>query len=93
MNPDEFTLRELVKMAEGRGRLEWGQTSCLMALVVNILRDPNKTKAVKPGDFNPYLQKAKPVQRVNIAQLKAMLGGNAHQIVPGERICPLSGRQ
>ncbi|MGE4300389.1 MAG: hypothetical protein AB7F40_02175 [Victivallaceae bacterium] len=93
MNPDPFTLRELVKMAEGRGKMEWGRTSCLMALVANILRDPKKSKPVKPADFNPYLQKAKPVQRVNIAQLKTMLGGNAHQIVPGERICPLSGRQ
>ncbi len=73
MNPDEFTLRELVKMAEGRGRLEWGQTSSLMALVANILRDPNKTKAVKPGDFNPYLQKAKPVGKITLAQLRGML--------------------
>ena len=90
MNPDEFTLRELVRMAEGRGRLDWGRTSCLMALIANILRDPKKTKAVKPGDFNPYFQKQKPVQRVNIAQLKAMLGGNVQQIVNGERICPIS---
>lgn len=90
MNPDEFTLRELVRMAEGRGRLDWGRTSCLMALVANILRDPKKTKAVKPGDFNPYFQKQKPVQRVNITQLKAMLGGNVRPIVKGERICPIS---
>ena len=72
MNPDEFTLRELVRMAEGRGRLDWGRTSCLMAIVANILRDPKKTKAVKPADFNPYFQKQKPVMRVTMAQLKGM---------------------
>ena len=73
MNPDPFTLRELVNMAEGRGKMEWGQTSCLMALVANILRDPNKTKAVNPGDFNPYLQKAKPVMKITMAQLRGMI--------------------
>ncbi len=73
MNPDPFTLRELVKMAESRGRLEWGRTSCLMALVANILRDPKKSKPVKPGDFNPYSQKAKPVMKITMAQLKGMI--------------------
>ena len=73
MNPDSFTLSELVKMAEGRGRLEWGQTSCLMALVANILRGPKKSKPVKPGDFNPYLQKAKPVMKITMAQLRGMI--------------------
>lgn len=61
--------------------MEWGRTSCLMALIANILRDPKKTKPVKAGDFNPYFQKQKPIQRVNVAQLKAMLGGNVRQIV------------
>lgn len=73
MNPDPFTLRELVRMTEGRGRLEWGQTSCLMALVANILRDPKKSKPVKPADFNPYSQKAKPVMKITMAQLRGMI--------------------
>jgi hypothetical protein len=62
VNPDPFTLRELVKMAEGRGKMEWGQTSCLMALVANILRDPKKGKISTPADFNPYFQNRKPVK-------------------------------
>ncbi|OQA79896.1 MAG: hypothetical protein BWY31_04138 [Lentisphaerae bacterium ADurb.Bin242] len=62
MNPDGFTLRELVRMAEGRGKLEWGQTSSLMALVANVLRDPKKGKISKPADFNPYFQDRKPVK-------------------------------
>lgn len=48
-------------MAEGRGKLEWGQTSCLMALLVNIFRNPKKSKGATPADFNPYMQK----KRVN----------------------------
>ena len=34
MNPDPFTLRELVWMVEGRGKFEWSQTASLMALAV-----------------------------------------------------------
>lgn len=73
MNPDPFTLRELVKMAEGRGKMEWGRTSCLMALVANILRDPKKSEPVKPADFNPYSKKAKPVMKITMAQLRRMI--------------------
>jgi len=62
VNPDEFTLRELVLMAEGRGKLEWGQTSNLMALIANVLRDPKKGKISKTADFNPYFQNKRPVK-------------------------------
>ena len=41
-------------MAEGRGQLEWSQTSALLALTANAHRDPKKTRAFKPSDFNPY---------------------------------------
>jgi len=41
-------------MSEARGKLEWGQTSNFMALVANLMRDPNKSGAAKPEDFNPY---------------------------------------
>ena len=34
-------------MADGRGKMEWAQTSNLMALIVNVMRDPKKSKAVK----------------------------------------------
>ena len=42
MNPDPFTLRELVWMVS------------LMALAVNLMRDPKKGKAASPADFNPF---------------------------------------
>lgn len=41
-------------MAEGRERSEWGRASCLLALIANVNRDPKKTKAFKPADFDPY---------------------------------------
>ena len=41
-------------MAEGRGQIEWAQTSALLALTANAHRDPKKTRAFKPSDFNPY---------------------------------------
>ena len=43
MNPDPFTLRELVWMV-----------ASLMALAVNLMRDPKKGKAASPADFNPF---------------------------------------
>ncbi len=74
-------MRELVQMAEGRGKMEWTQTSCLMALIVNILRDPKKGKSAKPADFNPYFQRKKPVQKVTMGELKMMLGSRTREVV------------
>ena len=53
-------------MTEARGRFEWGQTASLMALIANVLRDPKKSKAVKPSDFNPYNAKPKTKAPVSI---------------------------
>jgi hypothetical protein len=54
IDPGPLTLRELALMAEGRSRLEWAQTSQLLAMLFNTHRDP-KTPAVKPDAFNPYV--------------------------------------
>lgn len=59
MNPDPFTLRELIWMVEGRGKFEWNQTSALMALAVNLMRDTRKGTPVKPADFNPFAPREK----------------------------------
>ena len=68
-------------MAEGRGKMEWAQTSCLMALIVNILRDPKKGKSAKPADFNPYFQRKQPVQKVTMKELKTMLGSRTREVM------------
>lgn len=44
-------------MVEGKGRFDWAQTSSLMALAVNLMRDPKKGKAAIPNDFNPFAEK------------------------------------
>ena len=44
-------------MVEGRGKFEWGIASSLMALLVNLNRDPKKGKAASPADFNPFAPK------------------------------------
>lgn len=40
-------------MARSRQDSDWMHTSALMALLVNINRDPKKTRAAKPEDFHP----------------------------------------
>ena len=44
-------------MVEGKGRFDWAQPSSLMALAVNLMRDPKKGKAASPNDFNPFAEK------------------------------------
>ena len=56
-------------MVEGRGRFEWNRTSALMALAVNLMRDPKKGKAVSPSDFNPFA----PPKPVPVLRGKEML--------------------
>ena len=46
-------------MAEARCRADWARTSALMALAVNLVRDPRRTPAAKPNDFNPYAPRPK----------------------------------
>lgn len=41
-------------MADGRGRLEWEQTSWILSFLFNANRDPKKEKALPPSAFNPY---------------------------------------
>ena len=65
-------------MTEARGRFEWGQTASLLAMIANVLRDPKKTKAVKPADFNPYNVKQKTKAPVSILRDIWCKEGSAH---------------
>jgi len=47
-------LRQLLWMAEGHGRDEWGRTALLCALMANCHRDPKKGRAFKVADFDPF---------------------------------------
>ncbi len=60
-------------MAETRGRAEWGRTSALLALIANANRDPRRTKAFSPDDFNPYARADREgVLKAGIGALKAV---------------------
>jgi hypothetical protein len=41
-------------MAEARTRDDWGRISSLMALLANCNRDPKKSRAFRPSDFDPF---------------------------------------
>lgn len=41
-------------MAEARGRDNWAHTSSVLAMLANVNRDPKKTPAFQPADFDPY---------------------------------------
>ena len=67
-------------MAEGRAKDAWQHTSSLLALIANVNRDPKKTKAFKPSDFNPTLnQSSRPdvivVDKENVSLLRQMFTG------------------
>ncbi|HNO80463.1 MAG TPA: hypothetical protein PKN33_20640 [Phycisphaerae bacterium] len=49
-------------MAEARTRDEWGRTSSLMALLANCNRDPKKTRAYRPSDFDPFSKTGRSVK-------------------------------
>ena len=72
LNPDPFTLRELIHMVEGKGKFDWAQTSSLMALAVNLMRDPRKGKAVNPNDFNPFAEKPQKIVLKGAEMLDAL---------------------
>lgn len=57
-------------MAEARTRQAWAQTSAVMALVANVHRDPKKTPALKPDDFNPLAKNRVPAPRADVSLLK-----------------------
>ena len=58
-------------MAEARMRDEWSRTSSLMALIANVNRDPKKTRALKPRDFDPFSGRSESV-KTDITVLKAV---------------------
>ena len=47
-------------MADARSRAEWWRASELMALIVNVNRDPKKSP-IKAAKFNPFAEKPKPL--------------------------------
>jgi hypothetical protein len=40
-------------MCQARSDEQWNHTAALLAMLVNINRDPRKGRAMKPADFHP----------------------------------------
>ena len=65
MNPDSFTLRELLEMERAKGCYDWKQTAALILSICSIFGDNDLTEE----DINPYLEPA-PVQKVDMSILR-----------------------
>jgi hypothetical protein len=59
-------------MAESRQREAWARTASLMALIANTQRDPKKTRAFKPSDFDPFSTSSEGAPNAGIGVLKAV---------------------
>jgi hypothetical protein len=44
-------------MADAGSRDAWSHTSVVLAMIANANRDPKRTRAFRPSDFDPYSQK------------------------------------
>jgi len=64
-------LRELLVLAEARVKDEWSRMSALMAVLANCHRDPKKTRAFRPADFDPFAKRSTPMP-VTMDDLKIM---------------------
>jgi len=60
-------------MSEARLKRQWERTSWILALTANVNRDPKKTRAFRPDDFNPFVERRPrgiPITSANIGMLK-----------------------
>ena len=58
-------------MADGRQRADWSRTSGLMALIANTQRDPKKTRAFRPSDFDPFAR-PRAIPKTSVGVLKTV---------------------
>jgi hypothetical protein len=56
-------------MAEGRSRTLWSHTSTLIAAMANIHRDPDRTRAFRPDQFNPHEARGRERAHVSVERL------------------------
>ena len=71
-------------MADGRQRSEWARNSALMALIANTQRDPKKSRALRPSDFDPFARSA-PAANVGVGVLKTVF---IDKTLPKEALTP-----
>lgn len=59
-------------MAEARAESEWAHTSAVLAMLANVHRDPKKTKAFTPSDFNPLAKRRRRDRQGKATSLKIL---------------------
>lgn len=64
-------------MAEARSEADWAHTSHLLALLANVHRDPKRTAAFRPADWNPHARQRGPgpPEKVKLRDVKDLLLG------------------
>lgn len=82
MDPDPRTLRELLWLAEGADRARWVHTSGILAMLYNANRDPKRSRARKPREFDPYARGA--TRKATMDELQQIM--TARPTRRGERI-------
>ena len=77
-------------MTEARQRESWARTSSVMALIANTQRDPKKTRAFKPRDFDPFQHQATATPKVGVDALKAVFIEKRTPSIPspGKKVKP-----
>lgn len=57
MDPDPYTLAQLERLARGRQRSEWAQTSMMLCTFANAHRDRRlRPYPFTPDDFDPFAE-------------------------------------
>ncbi len=75
IEPGPFTFGELSAMFEDNRKHEWAIAAELLAMQINMNRDPRKHDPVRGQDINPYLKREpEKVERKSIQELRAMTG-------------------
>jgi hypothetical protein len=63
-------------MADAKQTDDWNHTAALLAMAVNMYRDPKKTRPFRPGDFHPATKRTQrsqePRPKVDITILKTV---------------------
>ncbi len=74
-------------MAEAHAKDEWSRMSVLLAVLANCHRDPKKTRAFKPADFDPFAKRPVPAT-INMEDLRAMFLEGRYGDSPAARRFP-----
>ena len=69
LDPGNFTLRELLLMTQWRQREQWNHTSAVLAMLVNVNRDPKK-RPIRPDSLHPMYQQPDKVIKTDLKVLK-----------------------